>query len=125
MKNRDFPFSFDLNDYRVEPPRPVAHGPDDPLPYVHYSNDYWNTARLVYGKEQKCTNGAYSDRLWQWDSKAAERAGQNVKDMRTPRQHEQWLSAYHDKPVVLRYIMAGCNLATGYTYFFYGYDWAD
>lgn len=35
----------------------------------HYTNHYFSKARLVFGKDIKCDDGAYSDRLWQWDHK--------------------------------------------------------
>jgi hypothetical protein len=105
---------------------PMAYSADAQLPYPHYTNDYWNTARLIYGREQKCTEVNYSDRLWQWDSEAAERAGKAVKGMPdTAARAEKWLSAYHGKPVQLRYIMGGCNAATGYAYYVYGYDYVS
>lgn len=98
---------------------------DAVLPYPHYTNDYWNTARLIWGIEQKCKAVNYSDRLWQWDYKAADQATGACKSIQpnTARWTQAWLSAYHGKPVTLRYVMAGCNLATGYAYYVYGYDY--
>ncbi len=107
------------------PRGPMAHSKDAPLPYPHYTDDYWNTARLVYGKEQRCQEVNYSNRFWQWDWDAADKAGKACKEMEdTPARAEKWLSVYHGKPVMLRYIMAGCNVATGYAYYVYGYDYA-
>lgn len=110
-------------------PAYVASGPDQALAYPHYTDDRWNTAQLIYGKEQRCTAVNYSDRLWQWDHEAAERAGEACKAAKLPnntaRWTEAWLSAYHGKPVTLRYIMAGCNVSTGYAYYVYGYDYQE
>jgi hypothetical protein len=101
---------------------------DAHLPYPHYSDSYWNEARLIFGRQQKTEQAAYSDRLMQWDYAAHDRAYEAMKEsktpIQTPRWHQEWLSAYHGKPVALRYLMAGCNLATGYAYYFYGYDFA-
>jgi hypothetical protein len=110
-------------------PAYIATSPDQVLAYPHYSDDRWRTAQLIYGRECRTTEGNYSDRMWEWDHKAAERASVACKaavlDLRTARGVEAWLAAYHQRPVVLRYIMAGCNLATGYEYYFYGYDYTD
>lgn len=107
-------------------PAYVATSPDQALAYPHYSDERWHTAQLIYGEKQHTTECNYSDRLWQWDREAAERASAACKDIRarTARHTEAWLSAYHNRPVTLRYIMAGCNLATGYEYYVYGYDYA-
>jgi len=44
------------------------------MPYVHYSDDYWNKARTVWGVEEKNLNYDYSDRLYQWDYDKAEKS---------------------------------------------------
>ena len=109
-------------------PAYIASSPDQILAYPHYSDDRWRTAQLIYGRECKTVECNYSDRLWQWDWAAAERASEVCKAAgmtpRTARWTEAWLSAYHGKPVLLRYIMGGSNLATGYGYYVYGYDYA-
>lgn len=97
---------------------------DAAIPYPHYSDDRWKQAQLVWGTEQRCTEVNYDDRLWQWDWDAGERAREATKGMdRTARMYQQWLSAYHSKPVVLRYVMAGCNWSSGYAYYVFGYDY--
>jgi len=109
--------------------RPVAQGYTTPLPYPHYTDHYWNTARLIWGREVKTAECNYSDRLWQWDSQMAERASYVCKLASLPNNTARWvevyLTFYHDRPVILRYIMAGCNLSSGYAYYVYGYDWGE
>lgn len=106
-------------------PAYVATNEDQTFAYPHYSDERWRTPQLIYGREQKCANVEYSDRLWQWDYEAGVSAGIACKGLapRTARWTQAWLSAYHGRPVVLRYIFGGCNLATGYEYYVYGYDW--
>ena len=110
-------------------PAYVASSLDQVLAYPHYSDDRWRTAQLIYGTECRTNNSGYSDRLWEWDYAAGDRASAACKEQgiapRTARWTQAWLSAYHQRGVTLRYIMAGCNLATGYEYYFYGYDWAE
>lgn len=110
-------------------PAYVATSPDQVLAYPHYSDERWREAQLIYGKKVKCDNGAYSDRLWEWDYEAAERGSAACKEAgltnRTAHMWETWLSAYHERPVTVRYIMGGSNWSTGYEYYFIGYDWAD
>lgn len=110
-------------------PAIVATSPDQQLSYPHYSDERWRTAQLIYGRECSTTECNYSDRLYQWDSAAYDRATAALRDHaglrpRTARYIEAWLSAYHGRPVLLRYIMGGVNLATGYEYYVYGYDYA-
>lgn len=110
-------------------PAYVATSIDQVLAYPHYSDERWREAQLIYGKKCKCDNGNYSDRLWQWDSVAAERASAACKAAgvagRTVRSWETWLSAYHERPVIVRYILGGSNWSTGYEYYFIGYDWKE
>lgn len=58
----------------------VASSPDHVLAYPHYLDERWNEARLIYGKQCKTDECNYSDRLWQWNYEAAERAGQICKE---------------------------------------------
>lgn len=120
---------FDDREYRhprQSRPRPMAYSLSDALPYIHYSDEYWNSAQLIYGAECKTEYVNYSDRLWELDYSAAERAEQACKaaeiHFNTPAWHERFLSEYHGKPVQLKYMQGGTNRATGYTYYVYGYD---
>lgn len=133
VKQKRRPFEMDdwgyderRNWYERSAVRPAASSPSAVLPYPHYTDEYWNTARLIWGQECKTAECNYSDRLWQWNYEAAERAGQAVKGMPdTAARAEKWLSAYHERPVILRYIMAGCNASSGFAYYVYGYDYAE
>jgi hypothetical protein len=126
VKYRGWEYAYPEDALADQWPR-VAQGPDEQWAYPHYTDERWLTARVIYGKKGKTTNGNYSDRLWQWDSKAAERAGEACKGLtpRTARFMETWLSAYHGRKVILRYAMGGVNHSSGYEYYFYGYDWAE
>lgn len=121
----------DEDDRWVRVPRtpPAITDLDYPLPYPHYTDRRWQTAQLIWGRECKVTMCNYSDRLWQWDYTAAQQASKTCRDAGlrpdTARWTEAWLTRYHGRPVVLRYIMAGCNAATGYAYYVYGYDYAS
>lgn len=108
-------------------PAYIASGPDQVLAYPHYSDDRWLHPKLIYGQQRKTDECNYSDRLWEWDYEAAERASAACEEQgltpRTARWTEAWLSAYHGKPVTLRYILGGCNWSSGYEYYVYGYDY--
>jgi hypothetical protein len=108
-------------------PTYVASSINETLAYPHYSDERWERPQLIYGRECKTAECNYSDRLFQWDHTAAERASEACKkaklNQRTAKQVETWLSAYHDRPVKLRYILGGCNLSSGYPYYVYGYDY--
>ena len=109
-------------------PAYVATSADQTLAYPHYSDATWRSAQLIYGHRCKTAECNSSDRLWEWDYTAADRASEACKAAglreRTARWIEAWLSAYHGKQVTLRYILGGSNLATGYEYYVYGYDYA-
>lgn len=104
----------------------VATNENQTLAYPHYSDERWRTPQLIYGRECKCANVNYSDRLWEWDYEAGVSASTACKNLglqsRTAGWTQAWLSTYHGRPVVLRYILGGSNLATGYEYYVYGYD---
>lgn len=107
-----------------------AHTLDDHLPYPHYSNPQWNTEQVIFGDDRApAENRTYSDRLFQWDSKAADHADRvcSTNGIRhgTPRWHQAWLSAYHQRPVTLVFIAAVCHAASGFTIYAYGYNFAE
>lgn len=104
----------------------VPQSLDAPLPYPHYTEERWNREQLIWGKVEKATHVNYSDRLWEWDREAAQRAGKAVPTAyQTARSIQQWLSVYYGKPVTLKYVYAGCNASSGYPYWAYGYDLVD
>jgi hypothetical protein len=107
----------------------ITTSPDETLAYPHYTDRRWDRPQLIYGKECKTDECNYSDRLWEWDYETAYGASEacRLKGI-TPRTAwwvEAWLSEYHQKPVTLKYILGGCNLATGYEYYVYGYDYQE
>lgn len=110
-------------------PAYVATSLDQVLAYPHYSDERWSDAQLIYGKKCKCDEVNYSDRLYQWDSESAQRASNVLKEAglnaRTARGIQVWLTEYHQRPVIIRYIMGGTNWSSGYAYYVYGYDFDD
>ena len=107
----------------------VAASKTQKLAYPHHSDERWRTAQLIFGSECTCDNSNYSDRLWEWDRDAAQRGEAAWAEFgdtsRTAHKWEAYLSAYHERAVDVRYIMAGVNLATGFAYYFIGYDWVS
>lgn len=96
------------------------------LSYPHYSDQRWNSPQLIYGKECKVQNIEYSDRLWERNWKKAADAADQCKDEglqpRTVVWIERWLSIYHDRAVVVKFVHGGCNVSSGYEYYIYGYN---
>ena len=94
------------------------------LPYIHYTDPYWNEARTIWGNEEKGLVYEYSDRLQGWDYNkdkiAREKTSKKIKDY-TPEWIQLYLSLYHGKKVELRHVMGGVNVSTGYTYYVFGY----
>lgn len=95
----------------------------------HYTNEYFKTARTIWGKEVKDIFYNYSDRLFQWDyakhEEAFKTAKEEIGNTNTARFFQKYLSLYHDKPVQLNHILAGFNLSTGYPYRVYGYKFVE
>lgn len=94
----------------------------------HYTDSHFKTARTVWGAEENGISYDYSDRLWEWDydkAKAASEAASIHARPRTAQWFQDYLSAYHGKPVILRHIMAGFNLGNGYPYQVFGYRFAE
>lgn len=103
----------------------------------HYTNTVFNEPQTVFlakgyklSKDRYATvKGAeynYSDRLYQWDYKASEKATEGakeaVKDTNSALYFETYLRLYFDKPKLeLIHIMAGVNVGNGYPYRIYGY----
>jgi len=101
-----------------------ATSKDQVLACPHYSDERWRDAQLIYGTQGKTDEGAYSDRLWQWNYEAAERASAATKGMSdSAARWEKWLSEYYQRPVVVRYILGGVNWSSGYNYYYVGFDY--
>lgn len=91
----------------------------------HYTDERFRHAQTVYGREEERLAYDYSDRLWQWDSEKAEQAAKTANasgaKLKTARWYQTYLSAYFDKAVEVRHILAGWNRVTGYSYAVFGY----
>lgn len=76
----------------------------------------------VYGGPDATLFYNYSDRLdydkWQAAEKHARELG---LDRNTAAYYDAALSYYHDQPVDVRHIVAGCNLSNGYPWLCFGY----
>lgn len=92
----------------------------------HYTNDYYKTARLVWGS-QDVKVWDYSDRIVQWfGHEIVDKAWRAAKDEgltpNSPAFIQHYLQiVYKDEGLELIGVMAGHNLATGYPYQVYGY----
>lgn len=91
----------------------------------HYTNDRFKKAQTVWGHESEdLLFYNYSDRLYQWDYGAYKEA-LNIASEKAENTSSLWvqefLSAYHKKPVKLYHIMAGYNVSNGFPYQVFGY----
>lgn len=95
----------------------------------HYTDRRFNEAQTVFGAEQDGLHYDYSDRLFQWNPQKADDAVNTANGSGTVKRsadwYEQYLSAYCDKPVELKHVLAGCNVATGYPYIVFGYTFKE
>lgn len=129
-KWKDF-FGFEEEDRGERYPKgytPPVTDLDSYLPDPHYSNPYFETARLIYGEEKKVEEEAYSDRLaeWDWDkSNKAHDKAMEKKRRNTAGFWQEYLSIYYGRPVELVYILGGFNLANGFPYFYFGWNYKD
>lgn len=107
-------------------PAYVVRSKTETLAYPHYSDPTWRSARLIFGAQVETDESNYADRLREWSRKDAERASAAVEGMdRTVAMWETWLTTYHQRPVVVRYIIAEVSPSTGYAYYFLGYDYVQ
>lgn len=117
-----------LEDTTPSHPGYIATGHDQVLASPHYTDERWREGHVIYGKQCKTDDGAYSDRLWQWDWDKADMASTVCKASgiapNTAHWIEAWLSAYYNRPVTLRYIIGQVNWSSGYPVYYYGWDWA-
>lgn len=90
----------------------------------HYTNSYFKTARVVWGREEKGLSWDYSDRIWEWDYEKAEQSAKLASEKhptRTAAWVEVYLSAFFGKDIEVVCIMAGFNVSNGYPYQVFGY----
>jgi len=95
----------------------------------HYSDKRFEQEQTVFGKQSryghKHLSYDYSDRLWQWDPDKAEQSGKSANESGAPlsscKWYEAYLSAYHDRTIVIEHIIAGVNRSNGHPYCVFGY----
>jgi hypothetical protein len=91
----------------------------------HYTDKRFDKPQTVFGKEEDGLHYDYSDRLWQWDYDKAKLAAAKAENSgavnKSAAWYEAYLSAYFEKPVELKHVLAGVNLSNGYTYAIFGY----
>ncbi len=94
------------------------------LPDPHYTNDYFKTARTVFGKEQKGLEYSYSDRLPQWDNESYQRGREKALESEhttnSPAWYEVLLKEFFTEDIKLVHVLAGFNLSSGYPYYVFG-----
>lgn len=96
-----------------------------------YSYDAFVTYKSNYDKTNKY-NTVYSDRLYQWDYEKYNNycmeiwgdRGQYFYN-RTHGDIEKFLGLYFDKEIVLNVIMEGCNVASGYPYWVFIFNYKE
>jgi len=95
----------------------------------HYTDKRFNQAQTVFGAEEDNLHYDYSDRLVQWDSKksaaAVDAANESGAVKRSAEWYEKYLTAYCEKPVELKHVLAGVNWGNGYPYTVFGYRFAS
>lgn len=83
----------------------------------HYTNTWFKTPRIVWGKDDQSAQAEYSDRLVEWDYEKHKMAYSAARGRRTSAEfYQNYLSLYFGKPIELIGIMAGFNLGNGYPY---------
>lgn len=92
----------------------------------HYSDPhFYHKEQTVFGKECNELEYVYSDRIWQWDWNKAEKSAEIANESGHPKKsclwYEVYLSAFFDKPIEIKHVVAGCNLSNGYPYCVFGY----
>jgi hypothetical protein len=107
----------------------------DEAPYSYSEFFHWRDDCIkpagpsdIHATSPKGTESAYSDRLWQWNGKAAEKARKEVPgrmDQWTRAQASKWLTIYWDKPVEALALAEGCNVGNGYPYFIVWFRFID
>lgn len=132
---RDDPNEFDWYkmNFKGERPKPKPRVPqginNTRIPNFNpsYTNDYFKTARLIWGNE-KVSFWNYSDRIIEWFGKKARIAWAQAIDDGFPTQSsahvQRYLQIVHeDDELELIGIMAGHNLSSGYPYQVFGYKY--
>lgn len=130
MDDPDFEFDPYLKDWLPKRKLIMPQGISNvPIPHFnpHYTDEHYRTARLIWGSEDvKFWN--YSDRIVEWYGQKAREAWEQAVNEGFPTQSsahvQRYLQIIHeDDELELIGIMAGHNLATGYPYQVFGYNY--
>jgi hypothetical protein len=123
----DYPWGYGFEDRfnynkicSTNNPNAILH--DQP----HYTDSRFANAQVIYDTGESGKNGAYSDRMVEWDydkhKKAWEAAYNSGIAKHTARYYEEYLSVYYDKKIKITKIYAGYNVATGYPYQYFEWN---
>ena len=103
----------------------------EPIERTKASHPYSYEDFTVWGKNMKGTSGVYSDRLYGWDYKKYNRCCEEVwgnqgqyfdRSDRTPETIEKFLQLYYDDTTLeLTWIVEGCNVSSGYPYWYFSF----
>lgn len=94
---------------------------DAHLAYPHYSDPKWASPLTIYGEYDEVVFANYDDRL-RTDRAAHTRAHEAAgAQQNTAGWWKRYLAAWHERPITLRYILAGSDLGSGYPYYILGY----
>lgn len=104
----------------------VIHSLDEQLSYPHYSDKRWDEVNTIFGRETSDLHYNYDDRLYV-DGEAHRRGEAKAKNetRNTARYWLEYLKAYYEKDILLKYIGAGSNRSSGYPYWVLGYKILD
>jgi hypothetical protein len=121
----DIPFEDLVKRMQRSSEPPVNKSWNKKLPYPHYSDRSWDTAQVMFGKEEKGLTWEYSDRLWQWDHKKSQEsysmAGE-THGLHTPAYYQEYLRLfYDDAKLQLKCIKGGTNSSSGFAYYVFGF----
>lgn len=104
---------------------PRVNSKEAPLPFVHYTSEWFKTARTVYGTERLGLEYNYSDRLCESNIDAHRKAVEAANVSHAPKGSclwwEEYLSSYWGHSTKIHHILAGFNLLSGYSYLVFGY----
>jgi hypothetical protein len=101
---------------------PVNWDLDKKIPYVHYSEAWATTERVVFGLQDDRLTYNYDDRLCQWDYKKWQSSRQiEGIEKRNPRYWQEVLRKYWDDPELeLGCIITAVNQSNGFQYLVFG-----
>jgi hypothetical protein len=92
--------------------------------FLHYSEVSPGSSgeRTIYGKKESGLEYVYSDRLVQWDYDKHNQAWDKVKAPKhTYEFYQEYLCEYYNEQILLKHIIIGVNIHTGYDYKIFGF----